>query len=162
MSGKRDFSLSVKSKVVPCSQLPCSQQWTGKECVVSDRRFLSSCMHSNKGRWYYVLEMGSLLLNSIGNPAVIPKPLIWIESDNMFGFDELFFLRFLSQSLNQSQRKESKWKRVTQISSYAFDNTAQIRGWRCPMRLCNNDLPFYLNCHANWKRFFSNIKVYSS
>lgn len=47
--------------------------------------------------------MSSLFLNRIGNPPVIPKTLIWVESDNMFGFDELFFLWFLQQSLNQSQ-----------------------------------------------------------
>lgn len=64
--------------------------------------------------------MGSLL-NRIGNPSVTPKPLIWIESHNMFGFDEVFFVWFLPQSHNQSQRKESKGKRVIQKGSYGFD-----------------------------------------
>lgn len=31
----------------------------------------------------------------------------------MFGFDELFFLWFLPQSLDQSQRKESKGKGIS-------------------------------------------------
>lgn len=54
--------------------------------------------------------MSSLFLNRMGNPPVIPKPLIWVESDNMFGFDELFFLVFTTKP---------------QSISIAFDNTAQ-------------------------------------
>lgn len=58
--------------------------------------------------------MSSLFLNRIGNPPVIPKPLIWVESHNMFGFDELFFLVFTTKP---------------QSISTAFDNTAQNQRW---------------------------------
>lgn len=37
------------------------------------------------------LKVGGSLLNRIGNPFVIPKPLICIEPENMNGFEELFF-----------------------------------------------------------------------
>lgn len=53
------------------------------------------------------LKMGRSLLNRIGNPLIIPKPLICIEPKNMNGFEELFF-PLLPHSLDQSQRKEKK------------------------------------------------------
>lgn len=67
---------------------------------------------SLKKRLNDVFEMGGLF-NRIGNPSLIPKPLIWIDSHNMLGFDELFFLFFffLPQSLNQSQKKRKKRKK---------------------------------------------------
>lgn len=43
------------------------------------------------------LKMGGSLLNRIGNPLVIPKPLICIEPENMNGFEELFFPLFTTQ-----------------------------------------------------------------
>lgn len=45
------------------------------------------------------------------------KPQIWIESHNMFGFNELFFLSFLPQIRNQSPRKESKDKKSTSLTA---------------------------------------------
>ena len=50
------------------------------------------------------LKMGGSSLNRIGNPLVIPKPLICIEPENMNGFEELFF-HLLPHGLDQSQRK---------------------------------------------------------
>lgn len=51
--------------------------------------------------------MGRSLLNCIGNPLVILKPLICIKPKNMTGFEELLF-PLLPHELDQSQRKEEK------------------------------------------------------
>lgn len=80
--------------------------------------FLFFCMHIIKGRWWIkkkkrlkdVLEMGSLLYCS-GNPSLIPKPLIWVELHNMFGFDwilVLFCLGFFATKPQSILKKESK------------------------------------------------------
>lgn len=63
------------------------------------------------------LTMGRPLLNRIGNPLVIPKPLICIEPENMNGFEKLFF-PLLPRSVDQSRRKERRKKgEMTQTGS---------------------------------------------
>lgn len=54
--------------------------------------------------------MGGPVLNRIGNPLVIPKPLICIEPKNMNGFEELFF-PLLPHSLDQSEKRKRKKKK---------------------------------------------------